>query len=177
MVTHRFPLLPMFALKVPVGAGRGTAPGIQYAGAGARLQPGRGYERGGAPARGDGWNLAGPGGVWYTRTRTPFQATRRRQRMSLGKLVEQESGQVFPLGFEVVTIGRHEDNTLVLPDPNVSRHHAEIAVHGGRWAIRDLDSANGTHVNGQPIHEPHVLRHGDLIRIGQSQFLVEIPAA
>ncbi|MDD3826592.1 MAG: FHA domain-containing protein [Anaerolineae bacterium] len=97
--------------------------------------------------------------------------------MSLGKLVEQESGQVFPLGFEVVTIGRHEDNTVVVPDPNVSRHHAEIAVHGGRWAIRDLDSANGTFVNGRPIQEPHVLRHGDLIRIGQSQFLLEFPAA
>mgnify|MGYP001039926115 CR=1 FL=1 len=97
--------------------------------------------------------------------------------MSLGKLVEQESGQVFPLGFEVVTIGRHEDNIVVLPDPNVSRHHAEISHQGGRWAIRDLDSANGTYVNGESIRDPYVLRHGDVIRVGQSQFQVEIPSA
>jgi pSer/pThr/pTyr-binding forkhead associated (FHA) protein len=97
--------------------------------------------------------------------------------MTLGKLVEQESGQVFPLGFEVVTLGRHEENTVVLPDPNVSRHHAEITAQGGRLAIRDLDSANGTYVNGERIQEPYVLRHGDTVRVGQSQFLVEISSA
>jgi len=97
--------------------------------------------------------------------------------MSLGKLIEQESGQMFPLGFDVVTIGRHEDNSVVLPDPDISRHHAEITLQGGRWAIRDLDSANGTYVNGESIHDPYVLRHGDMIRVGQSQFLVEISSA
>ncbi len=96
--------------------------------------------------------------------------------MGLGKLVEQESGDIFPLGYEVVTIGRHEDNTVVLPDPNVSRHHAEISLEGSRWTIRDLDSANGTFVNGDPIHDAYVLRHGDLIRVGESQFLVEVPS-
>ncbi|MFN2226314.1 MAG: FHA domain-containing protein, partial [Anaerolineae bacterium] len=48
---------------------------------------------------------------------------------------------------------------------------------GGRWVIRDLESANGTFVNGQRVVEPHVLRHGDLVRIGQSSFQVEVPAA
>jgi hypothetical protein len=97
--------------------------------------------------------------------------------MSLGKLVEQQSGQEIPLGYELVTIGRHEDNSVVLPDPNVSRHHAEITFQGQRWTIRDMDSANGTYVNGEPILSPHVLRHGDLIRVGQAQFLVEISSA
>jgi hypothetical protein len=97
--------------------------------------------------------------------------------MSLGKLIEQQSGQEFPLGYELVTIGRHEDNSVVLPDANVSRHHAEITFQGQRWTIRDMDSANGTHVNGEPILSPHVLRHGDLVRIGHTQFLVEISSA
>lgn len=97
--------------------------------------------------------------------------------MSVGKLVEQGNGQVFPLGFEVVTMGRHGDNTVILADPQVSRHHAEISMQGGRWIVRDLDSANGTFVNGQRLVEPHVLRHGDLVRVGQNSFQVEIPAA
>jgi pSer/pThr/pTyr-binding forkhead associated (FHA) protein len=97
--------------------------------------------------------------------------------MSIGKLVEQSSGQVFPLGFEVVTIGRHGDNAIILADPQASRHHAEIVMQGGRWVIQDLDSANGTFVNGQRIEQPQLLRHGDLVRIGQSSFQVEIPAA
>lgn len=97
--------------------------------------------------------------------------------MSIGKLVERSSGQVFPLGFEVMTIGRHEDNDIILADPQVSRHHAEISMQGGRWVVRDVNSANGTFVNGQQIQEPHILHHGDLVRIGKSSFRVEIPAA
>ena len=50
-------------------------------------------------------------------------------------------------------------------------------MQGGRWVISDLGSANGTFVNGQPVAGPHVLSHGDLIRIGQTQFQVEIAAA
>jgi FHA domain/CARDB len=97
--------------------------------------------------------------------------------MNMGQLVEQGTGEAFPLGFEPASIGRHADNQIILPDPQVSRHHAEIVMQGGRWVISDLGSANGTYVNGQRIHGPQVLGHGDLIRIGQTQFQVEIAAA
>jgi hypothetical protein len=97
--------------------------------------------------------------------------------MEMGQLVEQGTGETFPLGFEPVSIGRHGDNEVILPDPQASRHHAEILMQGGRWIISDLGSANGTYVNGQLVTGPHVLNHGDLIRIGQTQFQVEIAAA
>jgi pSer/pThr/pTyr-binding forkhead associated (FHA) protein len=97
--------------------------------------------------------------------------------MNMGQLVEQGTEEVFPLGFEPTSIGRHADNQIVLPDPQVSRHHAEIVMQGGRWVISDLGSANGTYVNGQRIHGPQVIGHGDLIRVGQTQFQVEIAAA
>jgi hypothetical protein len=97
--------------------------------------------------------------------------------MDMGQLVEQGTNEVFPLGFEPVSIGRHGDNEVILPDPQVSRHHAEILMQGGRWLIADLGSANGTFVNGQQITGPQVLNHGDLLRVGQTQFRVEIAGA
>lgn len=97
--------------------------------------------------------------------------------MEMGQLVEQGTGEIFPLGFEPVSIGRHGDNEIILPDPQASRHHAEIVMQGGRWVISDLGSANGTYVNGQLVVGPYVLGHGDRIRIGQTQFQVEIAAA
>ena len=97
--------------------------------------------------------------------------------MSTGKLVHESSGQEFSLGFEVVTIGRHRDNVITLEDPQVSRHHAEISMQGGRWVIQDLESANGTFVNGQRVVAPRLLNHGDMVRVGQSSFQVDIAAA
>ncbi len=97
--------------------------------------------------------------------------------MDMGQLVELGTAESFALGFEPVSIGRHSDNTIILPDVQVSRHHAEIVMQGGRWVISDLGSANGTYVNGQRIPGPQVLNHGDSIRLGQTQFRVEIAAA
>lgn len=99
-----------------------------------------------------------------------------RREMSIGKLVELNSGRTFPLGYEVITIGRHGDNDIILTDPQVSRHHAEVYVQGGRWIIRDLESANGTFVNGQRIVEPHLLHHADVVRVGPSSLQVELQA-
>ncbi|MBN1660725.1 MAG: FHA domain-containing protein [Anaerolineae bacterium] len=97
--------------------------------------------------------------------------------MTFGKLVEQETGEWFPLGNDVITIGRYSENDIVLADPQASRHHAEIIREARRWVLHDLDSANGTFVNGRRITTPSVLRHGDLVRIGRIQLQVELPAA
>ena len=97
--------------------------------------------------------------------------------MNMGQLVEQSTEEVFPLGFEPTSIGRHGDNEIILPDSQVSRHHAEIVMQGGRWLIADLGSANGTYVNGERLTGPRVINHGDLVRVGQTQFRVEIAAA
>jgi hypothetical protein len=95
----------------------------------------------------------------------------------MGQLVEQGTEEIFPLGFEPTSIGRHGDNEIILPDSQVSRHHAEIVMQGGRWLITDLGSANGSYVNGERLTGPHVLSHGDLVRVGQTEFRVEITAA
>ncbi|MFC9549770.1 ATP-binding cassette domain-containing protein [Rhodococcus sp. NPDC056960] len=70
-----------------------------------------------------------------------------------------------------IRIGRTVDNDVILDDLLVSRHHAELRHSGGRWEIVDLDSANGTYVNGTrvphaPIGSPDVIGVGhQLLRL------------
>lgn len=74
--------------------------------------------------------------------------------------------RVHALGSGVVTIGRAEDNTIVLNDLQASRHHAEIRVLGsGQHEVRDLDSFNGTFVGGERVHGARIVGD-DLIAIG-----------
>lgn len=66
-------------------------------------------------------------------------------------------------------IGRSSNADLVIAgDKAVSRWHADIERIGGVWVVRDLDSANGTEVNGEKIFAPHPLHVGDEIRIGDT---------
>ncbi|CUU34790.1 MAG: FHA domain-containing protein [Armatimonadetes bacterium] len=71
-----------------------------------------------------------------------------------------------------LTIGREQDNTLIIPDPAVSRHHARIAIEGGEVVLYDLGSTNGTFVNNMRITR-HALRRGDVVRLGGTSFRVE----
>ncbi len=77
------------------------------------------------------------------------------------------------------SVGRSHENALALPGDNqVSRHHAIIAWDGRQCAVTDLDSSNGTFVNGQPIppHTPYPLRSGDRVRFGpDAKFVVRLP--
>ena len=73
-----------------------------------------------------------------------------------------------PLLLERTSIGRSRDNKIHLADERASRHHARIDLQQGIFVITDLDSANGTFVNGQRIQR-HALRSGDEIRIGDTR--------
>lgn len=64
-----------------------------------------------------------------------------------------------------LTIGRREDNDVVIDDPAVSGHHAKIDSLGKRFVLIDLQSKNGSFVNEQLINS-HWLKHGDVITIG-----------
>lgn len=84
------------------------------------------------------------------------------------------TGDRVPLGEYVVTIGRQNDCTIVLADPNVSRHHAEIRPAADGFAVVDLGSTNGTKVNGERIIE-HQLRDGDELMCGNTVMSFEAP--
>ena len=71
------------------------------------------------------------------------------------------------LTLEVSSVGRHEDSAILLDDVSVSRHHALFTrTASGRITVRDLNSLNGTYVNGARVEES-VLRNGDEIQIGK----------
>ncbi len=71
-----------------------------------------------------------------------------------------------------IYIGRHVHSQVFLPDREVSRQHAAIfATRQGNWVVEDLESANGTHLNGKKIHQEQ-LKSGDGLRIGS--FAIEI---
>ncbi len=67
-----------------------------------------------------------------------------------------------------LTIGCKEDNHLILTDSTVSRHHAVLIESGGGYLIRDLDSTNGTYLDGVRIKEA-VLEFGRVITLGETQ--------
>jgi FHA domain-containing protein len=79
------------------------------------------------------------------------------------------------------TIGRSENNTLVLPDPEryISRVHASIALQGGGFVLIDNGTKNATLVNGQPIGQGNQARlsDGDIIRLGDYILAVTVNMA
>lgn len=82
------------------------------------------------------------------------------------------------LGKESISIGRRPYNDVPLDDLTVSGEHAVIVSEAGEWLVKDLNSRNGTIVNGTPVKSRR-LQHGDLIEVGiyRLRYLVEAPAA
>jgi hypothetical protein len=79
--------------------------------------------------------------------------------------LEQRDTQPVSLGTDPLLIGRDPQNDLVLDDRRVSRKHAEVRLRLGRYTLYDLQSTNGTYVNGRRVAE-RVLDDGDRISIG-----------
>lgn len=78
---------------------------------------------------------------------------------------EMRKGSVIPINREV-TIGRKEDNTIILPENYVSGHHARIYLKNNNYILEDLNSTNGTVLNGDRLEQRTPLRAGDEIEIG-----------
>jgi len=78
------------------------------------------------------------------------------------------SGISHDLAEDLITIGRGSDNTIIISDPSVSTHHAQLQLAGETYRLKDLDSTNGTRVNGIPVMET-TLRFDDSIRFGAAE--------
>jgi pSer/pThr/pTyr-binding forkhead associated (FHA) protein len=89
-------------------------------------------------------------------------------------LIKSESGAKVPheLAEELITVGRGPDNAILIDHPSVSGRHAQLQRVGDIYRLKDLDSTNGTQVNGQKVNET-ALRFGDRIRFGKIEALFE----
>lgn len=72
---------------------------------------------------------------------------------------------------KTTTIGRKKGNGIVILDPFISGKHARISIRDSRFYIKDLNSSNGTYVNGSIITEEIELHDNDRIKMGQLEFL------
>lgn len=80
-------------------------------------------------------------------------------------------GSVVPINGEV-TIGRREDNVVVIEEGYVSGHHARIYQKNNNYVLEDLKSTNGTVLNGERIDNKVYIRSGDELKIGTTLFKV-----
>jgi|688.fasta_scaffold02198_6 predicted component of type VI protein secretion system len=93
------------------------------------------------------------------------------QTITLRVLQGADRGRVFRTLATPVTIGREEGNLVQLNDERISRFHVKIQEDDGRLVVTDLDSTNGTKVNGQ-VCSLKILRNGDTIAVGRTVLLV-----
>ncbi len=129
----------------PPGMRPGMAPGPQMGGPNVAQQPPPGPYR---PAPGAGPRRGGAAVI--------VDGTNRRFDLQVGRNL----------------IGRGTDSDLQLLDQGVSRRHAELRWDGNYATVYDLGSTNGTSVNGHDVAS-HVLRHGDVIRVGHTRLVFQ----
>ena len=82
-----------------------------------------------------------------------------------------DRGRVFHDLPTPVTIGREEGNAIQLNDERVSRYHLKLQEDNDKIVATDLESTNGTKVNGEDV-QVRIVRHGDMIAVGRSLLLV-----
>jgi DNA-binding NtrC family response regulator len=82
----------------------------------------------------------------------------------------RDEGKEMVLQTPVVTIGTLPESSLVLTDPTVSRRHASVEETSNGYVLRDLDSTNGTFLDGVRVREAYI-RTGSLIRLGQTEMV------
>ena len=87
------------------------------------------------------------------------------------------AGRRFPLTGQITILGRSSNCDVYIPDKRASRRHAEVRWNGEASTLRDLDSANGTFLNGRRITTPQMLHAGDEIAIAGAVFTFRDPKA
>jgi FhaA, N-terminal domain/FHA domain len=128
--------------------------------------------QGAAPQPGEPAEQPRPAGTMVYRKPPAATEAVSSEELGLGREVVSltVNGTKHELDGNSVTIGRSKECDIQLPDPNVSRRHAEVRQEGAAyWAI-DLDSTNGMEVNGHRLKRAK-LRQGDRITLGSTELV------
>jgi pSer/pThr/pTyr-binding forkhead associated (FHA) protein len=91
---------------------------------------------------------------------------------ALTGISEDVKGRYIELDIHTVTVGRLDDNTVVIDNPTVSSHHAQIVRTEEGFALKDLGSTNGTRVNSRDVTEAQ-LRPQDTVQFGSIEFIFD----
>ena len=75
-----------------------------------------------------------------------------------------------------LTVGRSQTAGVYLDDKTLSREHSQVFLQGGRLFVKDLQSKNGTYLNGTLLQRAEPLKHGDRVKIGAALFTVHLEA-
>lgn len=81
-----------------------------------------------------------------------------------------KAGAEFPLGRDEVTIGRSSDSAIVIRDDYTSTHHARLMLWNDQWMLQDLDSTNGTFLDGTRVTVPTPVAIGATVKVGATTF-------
>ena len=96
----------------------------------------------------------------------------------MARLIQESGGERRELAISgPITIGRSKTATVWVDDKTLSREHTQIVPESGRIVVRDLNSKNGTLLNGKLLREATVLKHGDRIKVGSAVFVVAFDAS
>jgi len=91
--------------------------------------------------------------------------------MAILTLVSDDQSRQYAAG-PTATIGRLPDNTIIIDGPAVSGHHACVFCTDGEYTVEDLQSTNGTFVNGVRVSR-HALKHGDVVKVGDHELVFD----
>lgn len=91
--------------------------------------------------------------------------------------IVDRAGRRFPIAAPITLLGRSPDCPVFIPDRQASRRHAEVRWDGETCTLVDLESANGTFVNGRRLTAPQTLHEGDEIAIASATFTFHDPEA
>ena len=81
-----------------------------------------------------------------------------------------KAGAEVPLSGEEITIGRSADSSLIIRDDYTSTHHARLMLWNGQWMVQDLDSTNGTFLDGRKVSAPVPVPLNTPIKVGATSF-------
>jgi pSer/pThr/pTyr-binding forkhead associated (FHA) protein len=91
------------------------------------------------------------------------------------RLVALRGTRVIELHQPEVVLGRHSEADVQIVEADVSRFHCRFLCLDEQWEIEDLNSLNGTYVNGEPVQR-QLLRQGDVVRVGDFLFQTDLGA-
>src|SRR5215212_772798 len=97
---------------------------------------------------------------------------RQRSPLNLKVAARGSQAKVFSFARPEISIGRSNQNDLMLPHTSVSVVHSRLLARDGRYVLLDLKSEGGTNVNGRRITQPIIVRETDIVEVGA--YVIEV---